>query len=116
MNVYEHASRIWPVLALAARNRQVLTYEIIEQLIGIPRFGLAGKLDPIQAYCLANGLPALTVLVVGKDSGVPDSGFFAAENIPAEQARVFAHNWSDHSPTVAELQEAATAHPTPAGR
>jgi hypothetical protein len=29
MTVIERAAQIWPVLALAARNRQVLTYEIV---------------------------------------------------------------------------------------
>ena len=34
MRIPERATQIWPVLAFAAMNRQILTYEIVEQLIG----------------------------------------------------------------------------------
>jgi hypothetical protein len=112
MNAFEHASRIWPVLALAARNRQILTYEMVGQLIGVPARGLGRMLEPIQSYCLIRELPALTILVVSKDSGMPGEGFIAAENIPAEQARVFGHDWLTISPTREELEGAALTRPS----
>jgi hypothetical protein len=60
MNKYERASQIWPVLAWAARLRQTITYPQLGQLIGVPRHGLGQLLEPIQAHCLAHGLPPLT--------------------------------------------------------
>ena len=36
MSAGERAAQIWAVLALAARNRQILTYEIVGRLIGVP--------------------------------------------------------------------------------
>jgi hypothetical protein len=50
MNVYEHATQIWAVSGLAARNRQVLNYDIVGRLIGVPARGLGRHLEPIQSY------------------------------------------------------------------
>ena len=74
----ERAAQMWSVLALAARNRQVLTYGMLAQLTGVPRMGLANCLDPIQSYCLLRSLAPLTALVVGENSGRPGRGFIAA--------------------------------------
>ena len=62
MRVSERAAQIWSVLALASKNRQVLTYDILSRLIGVPRPGLGQLLEPIQSYCLINKLPPLTIL------------------------------------------------------
>jgi hypothetical protein len=40
MKVSERAAQIWSILALASKNRQVLTYDILSRLIGVPRPGL----------------------------------------------------------------------------
>src|SRR5438309_9559373 len=93
MTIYERAAQIWPALALAARNRQVLTYDIVGRLIGVPRQGLGRLLEPIQSYCLLNRLPPLTILVVGEETGIPGIGFIAAQNIPRTQVEVFAFDW-----------------------
>lgn len=93
MTAGERATQIWPVLALAAKNRQVLTYDLLAQLISVPRFGLGKLLEPIQSYCLVNDLPPLAILVVGGDTGIPDEGFIAAHDISRHQAAVFAKNW-----------------------
>jgi hypothetical protein len=89
----ERATQIWPVLALAARNRQILTYDLLSQLIGVPRYGLGQLLEPIQSYCLVNQLPPLSILVVKTDTGMPGTGFTAAQDIPSHQAQVFARDW-----------------------
>ena len=48
MRASERAAQIWSVLALAARNRQVLTYPIVSKLIGVPYAGLGQLLEPIN--------------------------------------------------------------------
>src|SRR5437868_13132294 len=93
MRVEERAAQIRPVLTLAAHNRQILTYDLVARLIGVPRPGIGKLLEPIQTYCLVNGLPALSILVVSQDTGMPGVGFIAASDIPAEQARVFREDW-----------------------
>lgn len=108
MTVTQRAVQIWPVLVFAARNRQLLTYETLAELVGVPAQGLGQCLGPIQAFCLVNDLPPLTVLVVQKDTGLPGVGFTAAAEIPSAQARVFGHDWSaQRCPTTDEFAAAA---------
>jgi len=49
----QRASQIWAVLVLAARQRQVLTYDLLGRAIGVPRAGLGQLLEPIQSYCIS---------------------------------------------------------------
>jgi hypothetical protein len=107
MTIPERAAQIWAVLALAARNRQVLTYDIVSNLVGIPRQGLGKPLEPIQSYCLLKKLPPLTILVVSEDTGLPSSGFTAAEDIPKTQLGVFKHDWLKGGPPTPEQLEQA---------
>lgn len=107
MRTHERAAQIWSVLALAARNRQILTYGIVSRLTGVPAAGLGQLLEPIQSYCLANSLPPLTILVVGTDDGLPGSGFIAASDIPASQNKVFAFDWLAHGAPSPDAFEAA---------
>lgn len=93
MKLEERSAQIWGILAIAARNRQVLTYGIIARAIGAPAAALGGWLDPIQKYCLSKGLPALTAIVVSEDTGLPGMGFTAASDVPGAQALVFAFDW-----------------------
>src|SRR5712671_1462437 len=102
MKAAERASQIWPVLVFAAQNRQTLTYEQLAKLIGVaPPPALGQLLDPIQRYCLANKLPALTALVVGSKSGIPSTGFTAATaaDVPAAQQEVYARSEWPAAPT-----------------
>jgi hypothetical protein len=93
MNVYQRAAQFWAVLALAARNRQILTYQMLASFVGMPMVALGGMLDPIQTFCQKKKLPPLTVLVVQQESGLPGTGFIAAADIPRAQADVFNYNW-----------------------
>jgi len=107
MTKYQRASQCWAVIALAARNRQILTYEIVAQLIGVPRAAVGGFLGPVQTYCLQQHLPPLTILVVSESSGLPGEGFIAAQDIPKAQAGVFAHDWNDVAASSPEALENA---------
>ena len=89
----ERAWQVWPLLALAARNRQTLTYEIVARLTGMATPGLGSVLEPIQSYCMLHGLPALSALVVNKATGLPGTGFIAAQDVPREFIRIFNHDW-----------------------
>ncbi len=101
------------MLALAAHNRQVLTYDMVAQLIGVPRMGLGRLLEPIQSYCLNHGLQPLTILVVSQKTGLPGAGFIAAEDIPLTQLQVFSYDWLKHgAPSPEELEEAVRNNPS----
>lgn len=93
MKIPERASQTWAVLALAARNRQTLTYELVGRLTGMHTAGIGAVLEPIQSYCLLNKLPPLSALVVNKTSGLPGAGFIAATDAPREFVRVFEFDW-----------------------
>jgi hypothetical protein len=113
MSVVERAHQIWPVLAWAARNRQVITYAILGKLIGVPQYALGQLLEPIQSYCLLNELPPLTILVVKHQTGMPGVGFIAAQDIPKTLVKVFDHDWLEHGcPTVEEFEDAVRRHPS----
>ena len=101
---------MWAVLAVAARNRQILSYEMIARACGVPRAAVGGFLEPIQAFCIRQGLPPLTVLVVSEETGMPGVGFIAAADIPHAQAEVFRHNWlRGRAPSPNDLEAAAQA-------
>jgi hypothetical protein len=113
MNAFQRACQIWSVLARAAHNRQVLTYEIVGKLIGMPPYALGRMLEPIQSYCLLHHLEPLTILVVGENTGLPGSGFTAAQDIPPRQQAVFAYNWLEHGcPSPHDFEEAVGQRPS----
>lgn len=113
MRIPERAAQIWSVLAWAAHDRQVLTYDIVSRLIGVPPVGLGQLLEPIQSYCLVNRLPPLTILVVRSDTGLPGVGFVAAQDIPRTQLDVFSYDWLEHgAPSPEQLEEAARQRPS----
>jgi len=108
----ERAQQLWSVLSLAATSRQILTYGMVARLIGSPPPSIGDFLRPIQQLCTERGIPALTSLVVSEDSGVPGEGFIAAQDLPAEQVRVFRHPWLDErAPTAEEFAEAYSRAP-----
>jgi hypothetical protein len=113
MRVPERAAQIWSVLAWAATNRQVLTYDILSKLVGVPRMGLGHLLEPIQSYCINHQLPPLTILVVRGDTGLPGTGFVAAQDIPRVQLEMFSHDWLEQgSPSPEQLEAAVTQNPS----
>jgi hypothetical protein len=46
MTTNERAAQIWSILALASRNRQVLTYNLVAKLTGVARVGLGSASNP----------------------------------------------------------------------
>ena len=115
MNRSQRASQIWAVLAWAAKNRQSLTYNQLSRLVGVPPAGLGQLLEPIQSYCLSNGLPPLTILVVQQESGLPGAGFIGASatDFARAQAEVFSQDWLAHgNPNPEKLEQAVVARPS----
>ncbi|MFD2262810.1 HNH endonuclease [Lacibacterium aquatile] len=90
------AGILWPVLVQAASNGRRFFYSDLSPLIDTNPLNVGKALGPIQDFCLDHDLPPLTVLVIGKASKVPGSGFIAWDIEDLEQAMklVFAENWS----------------------
>src|SRR5687767_1225486 len=113
MQIPERAAQIWSVLALAATNRQVLTYVLLGKLIGVPARGLGQLLEPVQSYCLVHNLPPLTILVVSEESGLPSTGFTATDQLPRNQLTVFQFDWlSRGAPSPDDLADALRQRPS----
>ena len=93
MSRFDQTACIWPLLVLAARNRQVLTYDLLGRLLGVPASDLGRLLEPIQSHCILKGLPPLTSIVVSDRTGMPGDGFIAADNLPQAQAETFLFDW-----------------------
>jgi hypothetical protein len=55
----ERAQQLWSLLAWAASNRQILTYDIVARLTGVVRPSIGDFLRPIQQFCTEEGLPPL---------------------------------------------------------
>jgi hypothetical protein len=96
----EQAVLLWPLLALAARNQQVLSYADIQGFTGIDQRGLGQPLGLIHHYCERHRHPHLNLIVVNRETGLPGQGVpgkpMTHEEILVEQARVFVFDWSGH--------------------
>jgi hypothetical protein len=99
MTQAEQAVLLWPMLALAARTQQILSYAAVEGYTGIARHGLNRALGFIHDYCKRRGWPLLNTIVVSQQSGMPGEGFpedLSPLEIKVEQGRVFLFDWSGH--------------------
>ena len=107
MNVTEKAIQIWPILVLCASRRETLTYDVLGKLIGVRAPIVPELLEPIQSYCLLEGLAPLASIVVNQATGLTADGFITAANLPRAQADVYARDWlSDGLPKAELLQDA----------
>jgi hypothetical protein len=98
MTAAEQAVLLWPLLALAARTQQILSYAAVEGYTGIARHGLNRALGLIHDYCQRRGWPLLNTLVVSQQSGMPGEGSGGPNpsEIKVEQGKVFLFDWSGH--------------------
>jgi putative restriction endonuclease len=98
MDQREQAELLWPLLALAARNRQRLTYSEVFGFTGIIPVGLGKPLGFIHRYCKLQKFPCLNLIVVNTETGQPGDGVpgqgMTPEDVSREQTRVFDFDWS----------------------
>jgi len=92
MTVYQRAAQLWPILVMAARNQQILSFHLISRLTGLPA-RMGNFLEPVAAYCRSRSFPDITVLVVNEEDGVPGERYAGPPTYFEEQARAFVFNW-----------------------
>jgi len=109
--VESRAVQIWQILVGLAYNRQTITYEKLSKLLRYKGPGTMGHvLNPIMNYCKLNGLPPLTVLVVGKYLGVPGGGLITVKDADSEREQVYEYDWYNlYPPDEPEFAQALTA-------
>jgi hypothetical protein len=105
--VATRAYQAYLILIGRAANQQTIQYrQLCEQMhYGIGPI-LAAPLGRIMHWCDRERVPALTSIVVEKETGIPSTGLstVADNDFPAEQQRVFSFNWySIFPPTLEEL-------------
>jgi len=94
----EQAVLLWPLLALAARNHQILSYAEVEGLTGIAARGFGQPLGLIHVFCDRRRFPLLNLIVVQRETGLPGEGVpgraMSPEQYLIEQAKVFVFDWA----------------------
>ena len=110
-SVEARALQIYLILIGAAQRHEIITYGDLGPMLGHVRGGafLAQQLGPLMAWCVRNKLPALTSLVVNRQTGIPGEGLSTVgeNDFPAEQQRVFEYDWySIYPPSLKELNSA----------
>lgn len=88
------AVQIWQILISKAHNRQIITYGILADILGLGgAIILAQPLSIIMYFCSQNDLPPLTVLVVNAKTGLPGKGLKIDGDLSAVREDVFNYNW-----------------------
>ena len=94
------AGQVWMILIGAASNRQTITYQELAVKMEFTRRSthiLSQYLDPVARFCRREGLPALTVLVVSRQTGQPGEGLRPlikpGQTYEAERELVYRENW-----------------------
>ncbi len=106
MNIYQRSQQLWPILVFAAMNRQTLTYTMVSKATGLYIRAVGKALYPIQFYCEQKGLPPITMLIVKKTEGIPESGL-VANDFPKKLQEVIQHPWLKcHAPAADEFEKA----------
>ena len=63
------------VLVSLAQSRQTILFSQLAEILEVADVGLRPYLNPIYNYCVDNGLPAVTSLVVNATTGEPSIDF-----------------------------------------
>lgn len=104
------AVQAWQILVGKAMNRQTVTYELLSnEMFGKNAAGVLDRiLGHVAFFCIAENLPPLTSIVVGKYGGVPGA---AIPVNPAEmdqrREEVYRYDWYNLSPPTADELKAA---------
>jgi len=93
MTPYERAAQVYQALICAAHNRQIVTYPMLGEAVGLPARALASPLGHIRVYCEENDPPPLTGLVVKTGEGQLGSGFDSPEDLDRARESVFDYDW-----------------------
>lgn len=102
------AFQAWPLLTFAARHRHIFTYGELGQHLGLPAIAVGEAVGPVYRYCKAKGLPLLNFIVVNEETGRPSLDIAKNYDIPAEQAKVFRHEWlsvENHAAAVPSIED-----------
>lgn len=91
---HHRALQVWQILIAYAASRRSLTYTQLAEYLGWGSVKpLSKPLGHVMYWCIANDLPALTVLVVNKNTGRPGAGLALDGDTDREREKVFKMEW-----------------------
>ena len=89
---FDRAALVWPILVLHAKNKTLLTYGELANMINIHHRVVRHPLNLIQKYCLRYELPPLSILVVNMN-GIRGQGFIQHGDCSELERNVHFFNW-----------------------
>jgi putative restriction endonuclease len=89
----QRAGRLWPVLTKTAKAEDTITYGAAANAIEIHHRPIRYVLGEIQDYCISEGLPPLTALVVSAATGRQGAGYLGVPGRQADIDAVWAFDW-----------------------
>lgn len=98
VNQEERAYRAWKILvAVALKSNGLITYGELGAAINLHPRAIRYVLGVIQAYCLDQKLPPLTILVVNAKDRTPSSGFISwdVDDLPEGLNKVRNYAWNE---------------------
>lgn len=95
INQEQRAFYAWTVLIEYAKNNKTITYGELAKQINVHHIAIGFILGVIQDFCMENGLPPLTILILNKETQLPGGGFIAydIENSQDGINKVYKYNW-----------------------
>lgn len=100
----ERACRLWPILTRLAKDRKTTTYGEAARAIDIHHRPMRYVLEPIQDFCIKEGLPRLTCLVVSKNTGLQGNGYLGIPGHDKDLEEVFSFDWDSVGNPFSELK------------
>lgn len=99
------AGIVWTALTTAASAEDPsVTYTDLAGLLGTAPLAVRYALGPIQRYCIAEGLPPLTMLVVSKSTGQQGQGYIGGRTDSALE-EVLQYPWKDLDNPFSDLRD-----------
>lgn len=84
---------LWHILIFASSKNRTLSYEEVGCEMKINQRQVGRPLGTIQRYCIDNGLPPLTRIVVRKGTDQPGDNYKIIETLAKDKKNVFRKNW-----------------------
>lgn len=107
MDQFQRSAQFWSVLVLAAKTQQVLSYQLMERITGLPSRAQSDVLGNIWFYCKQKEFPSLTCLVISQQDGNPTPDDIHKCDVSEEQRRIFVFDWlSQPAPSVEDFRDA----------
>ena len=100
---HHRALQVWQILTGRAANLQLVTFYEMAELLNVNPHQVHMFLYPVAAFCLREGLPNLSTLVIDLTRGEPGYGYpLGDEPLALARVRCFYYGWHNIAPPSVE--------------